>query len=168
MFWLVLVVVIFSASFLYASWRAAPWVPIRANDVQRVIALARLKEGEVFYDLGSGDGRTLLAAAKAGAKAEGFEISLLPYLIAKVREKFANTKTRPQTHFKDFWHIDLSQADVVYIFLMPAVREKMKEKMERELRPGTRVICYVWPMLGWTETEIDNLPDRPKLRLYIR
>jgi SAM-dependent methyltransferase len=168
MVWLGLIVFIFALSFLYASWRAAPWVPMRANDVARVIALAKLKEGEIFYDLGSGDGRTILAAAQTGARAEGFEISLLPYLIAKIREIFISDKNKPQTHFKDFWHVDLSRADVVYIFLMPAIREKMKQKMERELRPGARVICYVWPMLGWPEAAVDDLPGRPKLRLYVR
>jgi SAM-dependent methyltransferase len=168
LFWLYIIVLIILLSFVYASLRAAPWVPMRSNDVKRAIDLAEIKEGEVFYDLGSGDGRMIFAAARVGARAIGFEISLLPYLIARSKEFFVKAKIKPQTKLRDFWSIDLSAADIVYIFLMPKIREKMKEKMGKELRPGTKIICYVWPIPGWQPDKIDDVPGRPKLYLYTK
>ena len=103
MIWLYLIVFIFGFTFVYASWRAAPWLPMFREDVSRAISLAKLKEGEKFYDLGAGDGRTLIAAANAGAQAEGFEISLLPYLLAKIKFIFYSGKNKPKIYFRDFW-----------------------------------------------------------------
>jgi SAM-dependent methyltransferase len=168
MIWLYLIVFIFGFTFVYASWRAAPWLPMFREDVSRAISLAKLKEGEKFYDLGAGDGRTLIAAANAGAQAEGFEISLLPYLLAKIKFIFYSGKNKPKIYFRDFWKIDLSQADAVFVFLLPRIMNRMKEKTEKELKPGARVICYSWPMPGWQPEIIDDVKSRLKIYLYKR
>ena len=100
MIWIYVIVFIFALTFLYASWRAAPWLPMRAPDLERVMRLAGMKEGEIFYDLGAGDGRTLFATAELGASAEGFEISLLPYLITKVKILFGSGKNKTKIYFR--------------------------------------------------------------------
>ncbi|HTX86788.1 MAG TPA: SAM-dependent methyltransferase [Candidatus Nanoarchaeia archaeon] len=166
MIWVYIIVFIFALTFLYASWRAAPWLPMYANDVARVIDLAKIKEGEKFFDLGAGDGRTLFAAAGAGAISEGFEISLLPYLITKIKILCSPKKNKPKIFFRDFWKINLSEADVIFVFLMPRIMEKLKEKMEKELKPGARIICYTWPMPGWEPAAVDDIPGRLKIYLY--
>jgi SAM-dependent methyltransferase len=168
MIWLYLIVFILSLSFLYASWRAAPWLPMYARDVSRVIALAEIKGGEKFLDLGSGDGRTLLAAAQAGAVSEGFEISIVPYLVAAVKIFFSQVKIKPKNIFHDFWNINLGEADIIFVFLLPRIMNRLKEKMEKELKPGARVICYTWPMTGWTPARVDDVPNQPKIYLYVR
>ncbi|MDO8622525.1 MAG: hypothetical protein Q7R80_04815, partial [bacterium] len=73
------------ATFAYAGVSGAPWVPTWRRDVDRFLALAQLRPGERFYDLGCGDGRLVRAAANTGTIATGFECSLLPYLLAKLR-----------------------------------------------------------------------------------
>lgn len=132
-------------TFAYAGIRGAPWVPTFANDVDRFRSLAQITKGERFYDLGCGDGRIVRAAAGDGAIAIGFECSLLPYLLAKFR-----VGRRGRVCFADFWNVNLSDANVVYCYLMPKVYPRLRAKLERELRPGARVILYVWPMEGWS------------------
>jgi hypothetical protein len=168
MIWLYIIIFIFALTFLYASWRAAPWLPMFARDVQRAAELAAFKPGEKFFDLGAGDGRILLAASALGAQAEGFEISLLPYLIAKFKIIFSREKNRPKIFFRDFWKINLGEADVVFVFLLPRIMEKLKTKMEKELKPGTRIICYTWPMPGWTAAKISEAEGGAKIYLYLR
>ncbi len=168
MIWIYLIVFIFGLTFVYAAWRAAPWLPMYREDVERAIKLARLKAGEKFFDIGAGDGRTLFAAAAAGAVSEGFEISLLPYLIAKFKIIFFRGKDKPKIYFRDFWGINLGEADAIFVFLMPRIMQKLRVKMEKELKPGARVICYTWPMPGWTPAQVDSLPEQPKIYLYIR
>jgi hypothetical protein len=168
MIWLYIIVFIFSLTFLYASWKAAPWLPMYRQDVERAIAMAGLKEGEKFFDIGAGDGRTLFAAASRGAIAEGFEISLLPYLLAKVKIFFSQEKNKPKIFFRDLWKINLGTADATFVFLTPRIMEKLRVKMEKELKAGARIICYTWPMPGWEPAEINNVPGRPKVYLYKR
>jgi hypothetical protein len=66
------------------------------------------------------------------------------------------------------FHYDLRDADAVYLFLMPDTYEKIRPKLETELKPGARVLTYVWPIPGWEPTSIDEHPNAPKLYLYKR
>ena len=168
MIWIYLVVFIFGVTFVYASWRAAPWLPMYREDVERAVKLAGLKPGEKFYDIGAGDGRTLFAAAAAGAVSSGLEISLLPYLITKFKIIFSIGKNKPKIYFRDFWRMNMGEADAIFVFLMPRIMQKLRKKMEQELKPGTRVICYTWPMPDCTPAQVDNIPGRPKIYLYTR
>jgi SAM-dependent methyltransferase len=161
---LVLVLVPILATFAYASVSGAPWVPTWRRDVERFLKLAQLKPGERFYDLGCGDGRLVTAAARAGATAVGYECSILPYILARLRCAFQRSAC---ILYRDFWNADLSDADVVYCFLMPAVYPRLKAKLERECKSGTRVILYVWPMKGWAVDTMDVTPGQPKLYRHI-
>ncbi|MBI5229789.1 MAG: hypothetical protein HY981_00585 [Candidatus Magasanikbacteria bacterium] len=164
---LLLILLIFILTFVYASWRAAPWVPIHSKDVVRLIKLAHIQQGQRVYDLGCGDARVVCAAARAGARATGFEVSLLPYLLAQARIALQKNKNA-RVCYRDFWSADLRDADLVYFFLMPKIYPKLKEKLERELKPGAKIIAYVWPFPDWTPTACDRMPGQPTLYLYTR
>lgn len=164
LFILAIVALIIVASQMYAGFRGAPWVPTKNGDVERFLHLAELKPGAVVYDLGCGDGRIVRAAANVGAQATGFEVSILPYLMALVRLIGSPARVR----FRDFWRVNLSDADVIYFFLMPAIVEKMKVKLERELKPGAKVIAYVWPIDGWEPVLVDTKTGSPKMYVYKR
>jgi len=150
--WLILIFFLFLGTFAYAGLRAAPWFPTWSKDLDRFLKLADIKPGQKFYDLGCGDGKLVFAAAKAGAQATGFEISLLPYLIAKARSFFIENS---EIKFRDFWNADLSKADIIYLFLTPKVNPKAKLKLEKELKKGSRVVTYTWPIEGWQPAKID-------------
>lgn len=145
---------------------AAPWVPARKKDIARFIKLAKIKTDERVYDLGCGDGRVLEAAARAGARATGFEISLFPYFLARLRARnLPNNQMR--VLYKNFWRADLRDADVVYVFLMTKIFKKLTTKLIKELRPGTRVISYVFKIPGWEPVATDKIKNNVSLYLYI-
>ena len=106
------------------------------------------------------------AAALSGAQAQGFEISLLPYFLAKGRCYFSGARGNCRISYRDFWNMNLSDADLVYFFLMQKCYPKLKAKLERELKSGAKVIAYVWPIMGWTPIAVDTEPGHPPFYLY--
>lgn len=152
----------------WAGWRAAPFVPTRQRDVERMLRLAEVKPGELVYDLGAGDGRFLLAAARRGARAVGFEISILPFLIACLRLALGRA-TAARIELKDFFRQDLSAADVIVCFLTPAAMAKLGPKFSRELKPGARIVSYAFSLPGWTPAVKDKpTPQTMSVYLYRR
>ncbi len=141
------VVFIFSAT--YASFSGAPWMPTSGKDIKEAVKMSGIKEGQKVYDLGCGDGRLLFEAAKKGAIVEGFEVSLIPYIFSSIKRLFQKEKENIKISYRNFWKADLSDADVVYFFLMPATYSRIKKKMEKELKKGTKVVVYVWPVKEW-------------------
>lgn len=164
LFFLNVVIVLILVTFIYAAFRAAPWVPMRAGDVQRFLDLAEIKPGQKVYDLGCGDARLVCASAKAGASAVGFEISVLPLVLAYIRILLTGAKCK--IIFRDFWNANLGDADVVYFFLTPPILEKMRMKFEKELKKGAKVVCYVWQIPGWQAVKVSEAKSRPKMYLY--
>jgi SAM-dependent methyltransferase len=160
-----LIIFIFLATFIYAGLRGAPWVPTRHRDVERFLKLAGIKAGDVVYDIGCGNGRMIIASAKKGATGVGLEVSLFPYFLALINH-LLNRKLKVKILFRDLWFVDLSDADVVYFFLMQDILPKLKTKLEKELKKGARVVAYVWPIPGWTPIKIDETAGRPKMYLY--
>lgn len=163
-----LILTIFLISFAIAGESAAPWVPARKHDVGRFLTAGKVKAGDVVYDLGCGDGRLVAGATTLGAAGRGFEISLLPYLLATIRGLFLK-KHRGEyaISFRNFWKVPLGEADVVFLFLMPKVLGKMKEKIQREAKPGTRIVSYVWPLPGLEVTKVNNKEQSPTLYTYV-
>ncbi len=159
---------IVALTFAYAAIKGAPWVPTVGKDLERFLALAKIQPGQRMYDLGCGDGRLVVAAAEAGAEARGVELSLFPFAMAVFRQLLSPSRARVKILFRDIWHTDLSDADIVYFFLMPKVYPKLKEKLEKELKKGAKVITYVWAMPGWQAEKVDEAEGRAKMYLYQR
>ena len=149
----------------FSGLSAAPWVPARAYDMDRFLKLAQIQPGQTLYDIGCGDGRVLCSAAKVGAFAEGFEISLLLYLIACIRSLFQGNG-RVKVHYGDFWKKKLSDADVVYFFLTPKPIPRLVRKFQKELKKGTKVISYTFPIPAWQPMAVDRENNRATLYLY--
>lgn len=151
----------------WASFRAAPFVPTRARDVKRILELAAVKPDELVIDLGAGDGRFLVQAVKQfQARAIGYEISLLPFIIGKMRLGLSGARSKAKLLWRDLFSADLRQADVVVFFLMPGAIKRLRSKMEQELRPGTRVVSYVFPVTGWTPVSKDK-PNERELAAWV-
>lgn len=154
-----------SVSFAYAAVRFAPWLPTHQKDIARALDLARLKAGERFADLGCGDGRVVREAARRGARATGYEIALPLVLWNAVRPKPSGARFV----FKDLFTADVSDVDVVYLFGTPqTLRGRLREKLERELKPGARVLSYAFAMDGWNETAVSAEARALPIRLYSR
>lgn len=150
-----------------AGWSFAPWVPIWSKDLPRVFALAQLKPGEVFYDLGCGNGKTVFyAAEQQAANAIGVELSFPLWLTCRLRQAWRRT---PYVTFKlgNLFRQNLSSADVIYVFGMPEkLQHKLRAKLERELKPGSRVVSYTFPITGWQPTKVDK-PSPKDISIYL-
>ena len=161
-------VVFVCLTYAYAGIKAAPWVPVPKKDVLRMLELAKLKPGEVIYDLGSGDGRiVIMAAEKFGARAIGVEVSFLPYLISRWKIWRRGLKNRVEIRYADFFKINLHEAAVVTIFLMPGAMEKLSRKFRAELLPGARIVSYAFQLDNWQAKEKSKpQPEVSAIYLY--
>lgn len=145
MIWL-LVALVFLSGFLYAVFFGAPYVPAFKQDFDELFDLAGVKKGSKFVDLGSGDGKVLLAAAQRGADATGYEINPVLWLLTKWRlRKF---RSHARVKLGSMWRADISSADVVYMYLHTKWMDKMERKLKGELRPGAKVVSYVFTFSG--------------------
>jgi SAM-dependent methyltransferase len=165
-FFIVLFVLVFLSllSFVYAGFIGAPWVPTRKSDVKRVLELADIRDGEVFCDLGCGDGRLIYEVSKKGVTAFGYELSILLYLTSTLRRFFSSCRFK--VYYKNFWSVNLSEVDVVYFFLTPKVYPELKKKLRKELKKGSRIIAYVWPFDDWKPLKVDKIKGSANLYLY--
>lgn len=138
----------------------APFDPTPQEVVERMLTLAGVKNGDVVYDLGSGDGRILIAAAKKFAvKGVGFEID--PGLVKLARENIRREKLEKLVEIReqDFMTADLSSATVVTLYLSFDGNLKVRPLLVRQLRPGTRVVSYHFDMGDWQPKIVESYRD---------
>lgn len=161
------VLILFLVSAALAGLSFAPWVPCRDRDLDRIFRIADLQPGEKFYDLGCGDGKIVFYAAKHfEAEAVGIDVSIPMFLVCRIRQLFLR-QPRASFRFKNFFRIDLSDADVVYFFGMPdTIKNKLKEKLEKELKPGARVVSYAFSVSGWEPALIDK-PSEKDISIFL-
>lgn len=134
------------------------WVPTSEALVERMLDLARVTADDVVMDLGSGDGRTVIAAAKRGARAVGVEFS--PDLVALSRRLAAEAGVEARATFveADMYTADISKATVLALFLLPANLERLRDAF-LALRPGTRVVINTYAIPEWEPDEQQTLPN---------
>lgn len=147
LFWL------FSSS--YTAGYGAPFVPMEAEVVEGVMRIAEVKPGEIFYDLGSGDGRLVIAAALRGARACGVEIDPLRALYSRFWIWLLRLGKNARIIRSNFFDVDLSGADIVCLYLLQETNEKIQSKLEKELRPGARIVSVAFTFPGWMPEKID-------------
>jgi len=164
---IVIFLIFTTAVTVYTAIISSPFMSSSKKVIRSALKLSRLKEGENFYDLGCGNGRALVIAEREfGANATGFELSPHHYLISKL--KCLILSKRAKVFWKNFYKINLSEADVIFCFLTPKAFLKLSEKMKKELKPGARVVIYSSLLPGWdgkksSELEVKNF----KIFLYI-
>jgi len=130
--------------------KGAPYVPTPPHVVWRMLELADVSEDDVVYDLGSGDGRIVLAAAdRFGARGVGIEID--PDLVQKARKKARQLGVADRVTFRqeDLFEADLSDATVVMLYLWPDMNNRLRPKLQRVLDPGDRVVSHSFDIDGW-------------------
>ena len=142
----------------------APFVASPTPVVRQMLILAELKPGETLFDLGSGDGRAVIMAAKDfGARSVGVELreDLVKRALSNIHELGLETKAHILQN--DIFKVDLSEADVVFLYLTTSANEKVKPKLETELKPGARIVSHDYEVLGWKPQKIDNFCENPRL-----
>jgi len=148
LFWAAAIVVV-DALLLWLVLSGAPFVPSKKSAVEKFIFLAEIKPGDKAADLGSGDGRIVIAMAKAGAEAHGFEIN--PGLVWWSRRKIlqAGLGDKAFIHQANLWKVNLSRFDVVTLFGVSHIMRRLEKKLEIELKPGSRIISLAFKFPHW-------------------
>ncbi len=138
------------------SWFAgsdAPYVPTKIARIRKILKIAGLKKGGIFYELGSGDGRVVLEAAKIGATSYGIEQSLLRIWLSRWKAKKLTSHMECGNvkfiHGDIFKH-NLTNADVVFIFLLPQGIEKLEPILKRNLKKGSKIITQTFHFKNWS------------------
>jgi cyclopropane fatty-acyl-phospholipid synthase-like methyltransferase len=153
----VIIVVIILLSIQWPVLTGAPWWPTPRSKVRRMLEMAQVQPDEVVYDLGCGDGRVDIAAAKwFGARAVGIEIDPLRFLLAQSLVTILGLRKRVSIQFGNFFSRDVSQADVIFTYLLQDTNERLFEKLHQELRPGTRVVSHSYTFPEWQLLEQDE------------
>lgn len=144
-----------------------PYVPTPPEVVEGMLDLAGLKAGERLIDLGSGDGRIPMAAVRRGASALGVEIDSDLVARARARARFAGLEGRVQFARDDLFTVSLRDADVVTLYLLPDINERLKPKLLSEMKPGARVVSHAFDMGDWLPDERREIADKRVYRWTI-
>lgn len=132
------------------STKEAPYVPTPQHVVLRTLELADVTQDDIVYDLGSGDGRFVITAAKEfGARGVGIEIDPELVELARNKAQMAGVEDRVEFRQMDLFEADISEATVVTMYLWPTMNERLQPKLKDELRPGTRVLSHDFNIEGW-------------------
>jgi hypothetical protein len=148
----------YTVSMVFSHLMGSPFVTTRAKVLHDILKEAHLKKGMTFVELGSGDGRVVRTAVKHyQVKGIGIDINPSLTLYARVHaklQKLSHIVFKTENIFKT----DLSHADVVYLFLLPNLIEKLKIKFENELKDGVLVISHGFKIHGWEKMLEKDLP----------
>ena len=151
-----------------------PFVVTPDNVTLEMLKLADVKPGEHVIDLGSGDGRIVIVAARRFG-ATGLGVEIVPELVDKSRDnaRRAGVADRVEFRVEDLYTTDLSRANVITMYLLPDVNLQLRPRL-RALKPGTRIVSHDWDMGDWKPDRVVTVdaPDKPigrekRSRLYL-
>lgn len=134
-----------------------PWIPTQAARIRGALQMASLQPGEILYDLGAGDGRVLLMAAQEfGAQAVGIEIGPVQWVLGWLRILINRSSHKVRLRRGNFFRLSVAEADVVFVYLTSSQTSRLAEKLERELRPGARVVSVAADFPLWQPQRVDR------------
>jgi SAM-dependent methyltransferase len=156
---------------VYVIWKywtllvGAGYDPAPMDKVYKMLQIAQVNADDIVYDLGSGDGRVVIAAARQfGARAVGIEIDPFRFIFAECARLLSGQAGRINLKYGDFFKASISEATVVTLFLYGPTNNRLKEKFLRELHKGTRIVSYTWRFDDWKL--VDFLPE-DRIFLYV-
>jgi precorrin-6B methylase 2 len=154
-----------------ASQSLAPYVPTPPEVVDRMLTLAAVTKSDIVYDLGSGDGRIPIAAARNhGARGIGLEIDPRRIDESRTNARAAGVESLVEFRQEDVLRADLSQATVVTLYLLSSSNEKLRPILTRQLKPGARIVSHAFSMgPSWPADKIDRFTTEQgdEITLYL-
>lgn len=161
--WVLLTQIILGISIFAALWSyvsipwGAPWVPSSFSTVRKMLSMAELQPGQVLVDLGAGDGRIVMTAARQfKAQAIGVEIDPLRCAIANGLILLTGLRGKARVIYGNMASYDCRNADVVTLYLLQGTNQKIKEQLTQQLKPGAKIISHTFSMEGWAPIAIDD------------
>jgi hypothetical protein len=153
---------------LWIMWSdiiGAGYQPTSKKLVKKMLEFAEIGPNDVLYDLGSGDGRIITEAVKSyDAKAVGIEADPIRVLWSRMFLFLYRIRDRSKIKWGNFFNVDIIDATAVTVFLGSRANEKLKEKLVKELKPGTPIVSYIWTFHDWKPVKVDY---RDKIYLYV-
>lgn len=166
MYSLTALIVLTVGFFAYQYWKyrasdqGAPYVAMEHPVVERILKLANLKETDLLYDLGSGDGRIAINAALTyHCRAVGIEIDKLRYLYSQYQRFILRLSDKVSFINENIFTVNLSEATVCIIYLTEQANVSLEQKLLTELKPGTLVIAPSFPFTNWNPIYVDKNPS---------
>ncbi len=144
---------IFFFGVLVIVFKGAPFLPSFRQSVAKMIEFADIQPGDKAVDLGSGEGRIVIALAKKGIEAHGYEINPVLVIWSWVNVVLSGTYGKAHIHWGNFWSKDLSQFTIVTLFGLTKIMPELEKKLSGELKPGARVVSNVFTFPGWTPSD---------------
>jgi ribosomal protein L11 methylase PrmA len=142
----------------------APWWRTSKKVARAQCKLAKIKKGDLIYDLGSGDGTALMIAAKEfGAKGVGLEIDLIRFYISKLLLRLYGVSEEVNVKRKNFFQENLKNADVIFVYLVPKTLERLIPKFKKELKKGTKILSYRYEI----NLPLKKYDKKNRIRLYV-
>ena len=144
----------------YSMIRGAPYAPLGQQKIASMISLLQIKPGEKAVDIGAGDGRIVIALAKAGAKAYGYEINPVLIWIARRNIKKAGLQGKAHIYWKDLWKASFSSYSIVTLYGSFPIMKGLQKKLQRELPSNAKVASNYFTFPGWK-------PSKKKDTVYL-
>ncbi len=144
----------------------AVYFPTSKQNIDIIKKMADPKLGDKVVDLGSGDGRIVIALAELGAEVTGYEINPILVFQSNLAIRKAGLRRQAHVYWKSFWRMDLAKFNTVVVYGFPPIMKRLEDKLERELKnkkEQTKVISNQYPFPGWTPTSTEK-----NVYLYIR
>jgi len=161
---LLIILIILVISIIWTNSRGAPWVPTPMSMVHKMLTMAEVGPDDLVYDLGCGDGRIIVTAARRyGARAVGVELDPLRFLWCQMLITFLGLRDRVRIIYGDFYNQDLRSASVITCYLLRATNKKLEGKFKTELNTATRIVSnyFIFPGLQLVSEDKEE-----KLYLY--
>jgi precorrin-6B methylase 2 len=160
-------VITFSAIFIIFSisqFSGALCFPSEGAVVRKMVDMTGIRKGDVAYDLGSGDARILIEAARRykDVKLIGVEINPFVALISKISIKFLGLEDRIKIRMENFFRTNLRDADVIFVFLLQGTNYRLEKKLKKELKKGSRIVSHIWKF-----KDLKLLKADEKLKVYL-
>jgi SAM-dependent methyltransferase len=151
--WLILCAVVLPFGFVLLY--GAPYLPTRRAQAKEALDLIDLKEGDIFVDLGSGDGAVLIEAASRGLTCYGYELNPFVWFISKLRTRKFGKQVK--IYCKNFWNEPLPKnTKGVFVFLLDKYMPRLDTKLTSELKPGSQLVSYTFQIPGKEPSVVKN------------
>ena len=151
-----------------AQERFSPFVPSDQENVERMLKLAGLRDDDVVVDLGSGDGRIVMTAARMNRKLRGFGVDIDEKLVAEANAvaKKNGIADRVQFYHRNAYDADLGQATVIAMWLWPEFQRMLRPVIMAHAKPGTRIITNLWDLGDWWPPDAEDM-DGPRVAMWV-
>src|SRR3989344_2148859 len=153
---LLLFVIVIGAFFAIDIFLDLPYVGTKKEKIETIIKLARIKNNETIIDLGSGDGRLLLAAAARGAYAIGYELNPFSVLVSRLHAHLEGHAENVMVYRQNMWQADLKVADIIFVYSLKSKIKKFEDFIYKNARPGTRFIVNTNPFPHKKPVKVEN------------